>query len=189
MSDDEIESHYDVPPKQSAELPGPKQFTAPPPAASSKRPEDIGDRILQEEIPLDNRDENHLNDPLNVHFHDIFGEPEQTLHSIDCLWTNSFRVFEVTRLWAYRIISLILGLPVAFCCGLSFAFISFIFIWIFQPARRIFLINYSMIKAIVYGLAGLVVRPVALAVGSCLGNIRIHRSQGERVPEEQLLIV
>ncbi|CAJ0929785.1 unnamed protein product, partial [Mesorhabditis belari] len=59
----------------------------------------------------------------------------------------------------------------------------------FHPARRIILIEYHMIKQIVYGAAGLFCRPVALAFGNIFANIRIHRSQGEKVPEEQLLIV
>ncbi|CAJ0941789.1 unnamed protein product, partial [Mesorhabditis belari] len=192
MSDDEVVQHYDEPPKEErGTLPGPKKFSQPPASQSTaaRAQPDIGDRIMQEEIPLDNRDEKEINTPLNVHFLDIFAEPEPTLHSIDCLWTNSYRVFEVTRLWAYRIISLILGLPVAFCCGLSFACVSFNYIWCFHPARRIILIEYHMIKQIVYGAAGLFCRPVALAFGNIFANIRIHRSQGEKVPEEQLLIV
>merc|ERR1712150_244234 len=53
------------------------------------------------ELDLENRDVNKLNENLSaIEFHDVLGEPD-ALHSMDCVWKNSFCCFNCTLAWCY----------------------------------------------------------------------------------------
>ncbi|KHJ87269.1 Caveolin [Oesophagostomum dentatum] len=88
--------------------------------------------VIAHQIDMESRDHNRLNQDLKIQFLEIFGEPDPQYHSIACVWTNSYRVFEITRIYCYKILTLIFGLPVAFLAGLIFALFSFTRIWIVQ---------------------------------------------------------
>lgn len=79
-------------------------------------------------------------------FLEVFAEPDPTYHSVACVWTLSFRVgntrtsysysyfqiFEITRIYVYKILTLIFALPVALIMGFLFALASFVHIWLIK---------------------------------------------------------
>uniref|UniRef100_A0A673HV19 Caveolin n=1 Tax=Sinocyclocheilus rhinocerous TaxID=307959 RepID=A0A673HV19_9TELE len=58
-----------------------------------------------------------------VSFEDVLAEPA-SVRSFDKVWLWSHALFEVSRLWFYRIVSLLLAVPVALAAGLLFAVLS-----------------------------------------------------------------
>ncbi|RCN46299.1 Caveolin [Ancylostoma caninum] len=120
--------------------PNPKtSLPMPEPPARKKNPQTAFDfncksskEVIAHQLNMEDRDQNHLNQDLKTQFLDIFGEPDPQYHSVACVWTNSYRVFEITRIYCYKILTLILGLPVAFLAGFVFALFSFLRIWIVQ---------------------------------------------------------
>ncbi|GMT10385.1 hypothetical protein PFISCL1PPCAC_1682 [Pristionchus fissidentatus] len=163
---------------------------APPLAASSLYEEPptekmkIAEATLEDEIQafqqdMKNRDPMKINRDLKVGFNEIFAEPDVTLHSIDCVWMNSYKVFELTKLWWYRFLSVICGLPIAVLMGCCFACFSFNIIWCFQPCVRAFRINMLFIKQLWAYTVHIFLRPLTLACGGFFSTIRIHHSNGE----------
>lgn len=63
-----------------------------------------------------------------VTFEDVIAEPA-SVSSFDKVWLWSHALFEVSRLWFYRIISLLLAVPVALVAGVLFAVLSCLHIW------------------------------------------------------------
>ncbi|WAR25466.1 CAV1-like protein [Mya arenaria] len=88
-------------------------------------------------VDLKARDPEHLHDHVRVQFHDIFGEPDETVFSFDFVWTWAFKLFTNTKLWCYRITSLICGLPLAIYWGIHFALLSFCAIWCCEPYLKV----------------------------------------------------
>ncbi|KAL0180847.1 hypothetical protein M9458_023253, partial [Cirrhinus mrigala] len=47
----------------------------------------------------------------------------------DRVWIWSHALFEVSRVWFYRIITALLAVPVSLLAGIIFAILSFVHIW------------------------------------------------------------
>lgn len=75
-----------------------------------------------------------------VSFEDVIAEPV-SVRSGDRVWIWSHALFEVSRVWFYRIITALLAVPVSLIAGIVFAVLSFIHIWYeqitFIPKRLI----------------------------------------------------
>ncbi|XP_045079987.1 caveolin-2-like isoform X4 [Coregonus clupeaformis] len=101
---------------------------------------ELGDRMDEEEAVsplvdvsdtkplLNERDPRGVNDCLKVSFEDVIAEPV-SVRSGDRVWIWSNALFEVTRVWLYRIVTVLLAVPVSIITGLIFAILSFQHIW------------------------------------------------------------
>ncbi|XP_014023314.2 caveolin-2 isoform X2 [Salmo salar] len=105
---------------------------------------ELGDRMDEEEPVsplvdlsdtkplLNERDPRGVNECLKVSFEDVIAEPA-SVRSGDRVWIWSNALFEVTRVWIYRIVTVLLAVPVSIITGLIFAILSFLHIWFFSP--------------------------------------------------------
>lgn len=62
-------------------------------------------------------------------FEDVIAEPV-SVRSTDKVWFWSNALFEVCRVWSYRVLSVVLALPMALLSGLLFAVLSCLHIWL-----------------------------------------------------------
>ncbi|KAM9522533.1 caveolin-2-like isoform 2-T3 [Salvelinus alpinus] len=76
---------------------------------------------------LNERDPRGVNECLKVSFEDVIAEPA-SVRSGDKVWIWSNALFEVTRVWIYRIVTVLLAVPVSIITGLIFAILSFLHI-------------------------------------------------------------
>ena len=65
---------------------------------------------------------------LEVTFEDVIAEPV-SVRSGDRVWTWSNALFEVSRVWIYRIVTVLLASPISIISGLLFAILSCFHIW------------------------------------------------------------
>ncbi|XP_025107289.1 caveolin-1-like [Pomacea canaliculata] len=86
------------------------------------------------------RDPNNLSDHIKVAFEDVIGEPEGA-HSPDCVWVNSYKCFNCSRDCCYAVLTALCAIPLSFCWGCEFAWITFQHVWQIGPSLRIFMIN------------------------------------------------
>ncbi|WKY11403.1 hypothetical protein Q1695_003178 [Nippostrongylus brasiliensis] len=121
--------------------------------------------------------------PQKTSFLDIFAEPDPQYHSVACVWTVSFRVFEVTRIYCYKILTLIFGLPIAFLAGFIFALFSFSRIWILQPTLKLVRIILAQSLTIWPLFLLYIVRPFFYSVGAMFSTFRLHRTDGAVIKE------
>ena len=66
--------------------------------------------------------------PPEVAFEDVIAEPA-SVRSFDRVWVWSHALFEVSRVWCYRLISLLLAVPVSLVAGLLMGLLSCLHIW------------------------------------------------------------
>ena len=78
-----------------------------------------------------------------VTFEDVIAEPP-SVRSFDKVWLWSHALFEVSRLWCYRLISLLLAVPVSLVAGILFAVFSCLHIWWVLSPLNSFDVIYSM---------------------------------------------
>jgi len=137
------------------------------------------ERQQEYKVDLRNRDINNINQHLKVQFFDVFGEPDPTTHSFDSVWDISYKVYTGTKLWCYRILSLLCAIPAAFCAGCNFACLSFNYIWCYQPCLKQFAIFLVPLRYIVTQLVRALCMPCCSACGFYLSHIRVTHAQGE----------
>lgn len=65
---------------------------------------------------------------LQVTFEDVIAEPV-SVRSGDRVWIWSNALYEVSRVWVYRIVTVLLAIPASIISGLLFAILSCLHIW------------------------------------------------------------
>ncbi|XP_033127403.1 caveolin-1-like [Anneissia japonica] len=128
------------------------------------------------EIPSDidmvQRDPSDLNSHVKVMFEEVLGEPDGS-HSIDGVWRCAFKCFEGSRNLCYRILTAICAVPLAFCWGCEFAFLSFYHVWCVTPYLKAYIININSCKIMYRACCSACCDPCFESVGRCLSDIRV----------------
>uniref|UniRef100_V9L8R6 Caveolin n=1 Tax=Callorhinchus milii TaxID=7868 RepID=V9L8R6_CALMI len=128
----------------------------------------------EEKTPaVDNRDPRGVNSHLKISFEDVIGEPD-SVHSFDRIWLWSDALFEVSKLWCYRIISTVFAVPVSLISGFLFAVLSCLHIWCVMPCVKNCLMNMPCIQAIWRTIVDVVISPCCESMGKCFSSINLH---------------
>ncbi|XP_026853227.2 caveolin-2-like [Electrophorus electricus] len=110
------------------------------------------------------RDPKGINKHLKVSFEEVIAEPA-SVHSFDRVWLWSHVHFEVSRLWFYRLFSLLLAVPVALGKGLLFALLSYLHIWLIMPSVQLLLINMHWMRVAWSSVLDLLIAPFFSSLG------------------------
>ncbi|NWX09936.1 CAV3 protein, partial [Caloenas nicobarica] len=125
------------------------------------------------EIDLVNRDPKHINeDVVKVDFEDVIAEPVGT-YSFDSVWKTSYTTFTVSKYWCYRLLSAVLGIPLAVVWGFLFALISFCHIWAVVPCIKSYLIEIQCVSRIYSLCIHTFCDPLFEALSKICSNIRV----------------
>ncbi|XP_053171484.1 caveolin-2-like [Scomber japonicus] len=127
---------------------------------------------------IHDRDPKRVNKSLKVTFEDVIAEPP-SVRSFDKVWLWSHALFEVSRLWCYRFISLLLAVPVSLAAGLLFAVLSCLHIWLIMPCVQLLLINMQWVQTVWGSILNILISPFFTSAGKCCGRITIHLSKDE----------
>ncbi|XP_062328952.1 caveolin-2-like [Osmerus eperlanus] len=122
---------------------------------------------------VQSRDPKGVNKCLKVRFEDVIAEPP-SVRSFDKVWLGSHALFEVSRLWFYRLISLVLAGPVSLVAGILFALLSFIHIWLILPCVQVFLIHMHWVQTVWASLLNIAIGPLFNSMGKCCASINIR---------------
>ncbi|XP_053318564.1 caveolin-2 [Spea bombifrons] len=120
-----------------------------------------------------NRDPHRLNSHLKIAFEDVIGEPPTT-YSFDKVWICSTALFEISKYVIYKILTLVLAIPLAFIAGLLFAILSCLHIWIVMPFVKTWLMVLPSVKAIWKGVTDNLVAPLFSSMGRCFSSVSVQ---------------
>ncbi|XP_076003479.1 caveolin-2-like [Genypterus blacodes] len=122
---------------------------------------------------IQDRDPKRVNQCLKVSFEDVIAEPP-SVRSFDKVWLWSHALFEVTRLWCYRAVTLLLAVPVSLVAGLLFAVLSCLHIWLIMPCVQILLISMHWVQCVWGSTLNIFISPFFASIGKCCGGIDIR---------------
>lgn len=114
--------------------------------------------------------------PPQVDFEDVIAEPAGT-YSFDGVWKASFTTFTVTKYWCYRLLTALVGIPLALVWGIFFGILSFIHIWAVVPCIKSYLIEIHCLSRVYSICVHTFCDPLYEAMGKCLSNIRIRMTK------------
>ncbi|XP_077429313.1 caveolin-2 [Vanacampus margaritifer] len=127
--------------------------------------------------PLINvRDPRGMNDCLKVTFEDVIAEPV-SVRSGDRVWIWSHALFEVSRIWVYRIVTVLLAIPMSILSGIIFAVLSCIHIWMISPCIKSILMGTRWLQMFWNVALDVIVRPLLTSAGRCCGGFNIHLAE------------
>ncbi|XP_054407835.1 caveolin-3 isoform X2 [Pongo abelii] len=107
-----------------------------------------------------------------VDFEDVIAEPVGT-YSFDGVWKVSYTTFTVSKYWCYRLLSTLLGIPLALFWGFLFACISFCHIWAVVPCIKSYLIEIQCISHIYSLCIRTFCNPLFAALGQVCSSIKV----------------
>ncbi|CAL8336880.1 unnamed protein product [Lota lota] len=121
----------------------------------------------------ENRDPKAVNSCLKVAFEDVIAEPA-SVRSFDRVWVWSHALFEVSRVWFYRLISLLLAVPVSLLAGLLLTLVSCLHIWWIMPCLQLCVINMRWVQVLWASMLNIAIGPFFTSMGKCCGSISIR---------------
>ncbi|XP_029908077.1 caveolin-2 [Myripristis murdjan] len=122
---------------------------------------------------LNIRDPRGINDCLKVNFEDVIAEPV-SVRSGDRVWIWSHALFEVSRVWIYRIVTVLLAIPMSIISGILFAILSCLHIWMVRPCIRCIFVGTQWLQSLWSIVLDIIVRPFFMSAGRCCGGFSIH---------------
>nr|XP_033815067.1 caveolin-2 [Geotrypetes seraphini] len=124
----------------------------------------------------EDRDPNELNSHLKVAFEDVIAEPDST-HSFDKVWICGHALFELSKYLLYKLLTLLLAIPLAFLAGLVFAVLSCLHIWILMPFVKTCLMVLPSVQTIWKTMTDGFIAPLFKSMGRCFSSVSIRLDQ------------
>ncbi|CAH1784659.1 unnamed protein product [Owenia fusiformis] len=95
-------------------------------------------------VDLLNRDPKSINAHLQgVAFDECIAEPDAA-HSMDCIWSNSYKCFECGKGLCYKLLTCMCGICIALYWGCTFGIIAFEHVWCITPNLKVLDINCNI---------------------------------------------
>ncbi|XP_053113170.1 caveolin-2 isoform X2 [Hemicordylus capensis] len=118
----------------------------------------------------------HCISKLCLGFDDVIAEPAST-HSFDRVWICSHALFEISKYLIYKLLTLILAIPLALVAGILFAVLSCLHIWLVVPFIKSCLMILPSVQAVWKTMTDVFIAPVFHSVGKCFAAISIRFDQ------------
>merc|ERR1712170_34937 len=136
---------------------------------------------------MEQRDINLLNSHVKVVFEEVLGEPEG-VRSIDCVWRNSYACFNGTLNICYKILTVLCGIPLAFCWGCEFACTACYHIWYMTPLIRDFRIHCMAFEKMLRICTESCLSPCMESCGACLSQMNKDGAAPKATPSESVTV-
>uniref|UniRef100_A0A8C9N4Y9 Caveolin n=13 Tax=Passeriformes TaxID=9126 RepID=A0A8C9N4Y9_SERCA len=109
-------------------------------------------------------------------FEDVIAEPELT-HSFDKVWICSHALFELSKYVIYKVLTLVLAIPMALVVGIVFATLSCLHIWVVVPFVKTCLMVLPSVQTVWKSLTDVFVVPFFQSLGRCFAMVNIRLDQ------------
>ena len=113
--------------------------------------------------------------PEQVQFDEVFGEPEG-VRSLDGVWRCSYVCFSGTLSICYKILTVLCGVPYAFCWACTFACIAFEQIWYTTPYLRCCSIELLAMRKMYAACLEAFLAPCCETMGYCFSKITVKNN-------------
>ncbi|CAF0994255.1 unnamed protein product [Rotaria sordida] len=150
--------------------------------------------LLHDEIhpasPLDpdNRDPMRINKHLQLDFFNVIAEPDTSAYNFEVLHKLLHQVYHYTKIFIYRFLTILVGLPLMLCWGLIFGIYTFIMIWLVVPIRRLSQSFITECGFYVQTLSDAVIAPIHRSIGQMFSGIRMSLSKVDDPSTKQIQV-
>ncbi|XP_025059943.1 caveolin-2, partial [Alligator sinensis] len=114
--------------------------------------------------------------PLQLGFQDVIAEPASA-HSCDRVWICSHALFEISKYLVYKLLTLLLAIPLALVAGVVFALLSCLHIWIVIPFVKTCLMVLPSVQTVWKSMTDVLLAPLCQSMGRCFAAVNIRLDQ------------
>ena len=111
-----------------------------------------------------------------IDFDEVFGEPDG-VHSMDCVWTNSYKCFTCGKNCCYQTITFICSIFIALAWGCEFGMTAFWHIWLCTPLLRWYSIWCGMLQKCCGTTINCFLSPTCEVCGLFLSSMRLRQER------------
>ncbi|XP_077291961.1 caveolin-2-like [Arctopsyche grandis] len=129
------------------------------------------------------RDPRDLNRHIQVDFNDVLGEPDG-VRSLKCSWIFNKFFYKFANISVYIVLSLLVGPILAFCWGIVYGIVAFLWIWVVGPTTRLVTLAFGTIYNLTRPCTQAVIAPCFEACGALFSNIRLKHYSLNNLPEK-----
>ncbi len=104
----------------------------------------------------------------------VIAEPDRSAHSCEFLHSASGTVYRYSKLFIYRLLTILVGLPLMLFWGLTFGIYTFLMVWLVAPSRRLFQSLIAESGIYVQTISDAVIGPLYRSFGLMWSNVRIN---------------
>ncbi|XP_043821030.1 caveolin-2 [Dromiciops gliroides] len=122
---------------------------------------------------IQDRDPRGLNTQLKLGFEDVIAEPESA-HSFDKVWICSHALFEVSKYLIYKVLTVLLAVPLAFVAGIFFATLSCLHIWFVMPFVKTCLMVLPSVQTVWKSITDVLIAPVCKSMGLIFSSVSLR---------------
>ncbi|XP_020834969.1 caveolin-2 [Phascolarctos cinereus] len=122
---------------------------------------------------IQDRDPRGLNTHLKLGFEDVIAEPESA-HSFDKVWICSHALFEVSKYLIYKVLTVLLAIPLAFVAGIFFATLSCLHIWFVVPFIKTCLMVLPSVQTVWKSITDVLIAPVCKSMGLIFSSVSLR---------------
>ncbi|CAF2951133.1 unnamed protein product [Rotaria sp. Silwood2] len=139
--------------------------------------------LLQDEIhpasllDPDNRDPMRINKHLQLDFFNVIAEPDASAYNFEVLHKLLQQVYHYSKIFIYRFLTILVGLPLMFFWGLLFGIYTFIMIWLAVPIRRLCQSFIAESGLYIQTISDALIAPLHRSMGQIFSGIRVSVSK------------
>ena len=103
----------------------------------------------------------------------MIAEPDTSAHNFEILHRISHHIYDYSKVFIYRLLTILVGLPLMFFWGLLFGIYTFMMIWLAVPVRRLLQSCISEHGLYVQTASDAAIGPIFRSMGQMFSNIRL----------------
>ncbi|PAA55251.1 hypothetical protein BOX15_Mlig018931g1 [Macrostomum lignano] len=127
-------------------------------------------------VDLVNRDPNSINSHIRSNFDEVLGEQPHA-HSIDCLWSNSYKCYNCGFACLYKTLTVLTGLCLGLYWGCQFAFLTYCHVWCMTPMLKFQTIDLNLVKRFNLLILDTCCGPLCETLGLVCSRIKVQNVQ------------
>ncbi|CAF0754580.1 unnamed protein product [Rotaria sp. Silwood1] len=124
-------------------------------------------------VTSDNRDPNGINRHLQLNFFNVIAEPDPSAYNFKFLHEIANKVYQYSKLFIYRLLTSLVGLPLMLAWGLIFGIYTFAMIWIAVPIRRLCQSVIAECGFYTQTMSDAIIAPIFRSLGQIYSNVHI----------------
>ena len=113
---------------------------------------------------------------FQLDFTNVIAEPDESSYSFPFVHRVAGQVYHYSKVFVYRLLTIVIGLPLMLFWGLLFGVYTFGMIWFVAPMRRLMQSCISEVGIYIQAISDAIIAPISRSYGNIFSRIQIKLS-------------
>ena len=118
----------------------------------------------------------------------MIAEPDESSYSFQSVHRAAEQVYHYSKVFIYRLLTVVIGLPLMLFWGLLFGAYTFGMIWLAAPMRRLMQSLISEVGIYIQAMSDAIIAPISRSCGNIFSRIQMKLSTEQIHSTKQLQV-